>query len=263
MSIDTKINSSQIPGNSALSAAISQTDRVDQKEMVKLKKAAQDFEAIIIGQLLQGMRKSFPESGLFGSSAGSDIYAGMFDQNIAGAIAGKGALPLSDILIKGLTHKQESDDMGLTLSDYRLRTITKPVVKKRPPATIERDWDRSLIQEAAEKYNLDPRLVESVIKVESDYNANAVSHQGAVGLMQLMKGTADSLGVKNRFDARQNIFGGAKYLRDMLDRFRGNLSMALGAYNAGPSAVEKYRGVPPYKETERYVQKVLLNYRNM
>lgn len=233
-------------------------DGLSEKDIQKLEQAAQDFEAIFIAQLLRGMRRSIPQSGIFGKGLSADIYSGMFDQEIAKAIAGKGALPLSDILITSLTQKQESGMTGLTLADYKLRAIRKA---SRP--TVSYNWDRAIIAEAAEEFKLDAKLLHAIIKVESGYKADAVSRKGAVGLMQLMKNTATSMGVRNRFDPRQNVFGGAKYLRMLLDRFNGDLVLALSAYNAGPQAVEKYREIPPYKETQRYVHKVLLNYREM
>ncbi len=110
---------------------------------------------------------------------------------------------------------------------------------------------------AAAREGLDPNLVRAVAKVESGGNAHAVSRAGAKGLMQLMDGTARSVGVTDSFDAAQNAAGGAKYLRQMLNRFGGDVTRALAAYNAGPGAVEKYGGVPPYSETQGYVRRVL------
>lgn len=110
---------------------------------------------------------------------------------------------------------------------------------------------------AANREGLDPDLVRAVAKVESGGNANAVSQAGAKGLMQLMDGTARSVGVTNSFDPVQNAAGGARYLRQMLNRFDGDVTRALAAYNAGPGTVEKFGGVPPYAETQGYVRKVL------
>ncbi len=115
----------------------------------------------------------------------------------------------------------------------------------------------AIIQAAAERYRLRPELIRSVIRAESNFQADAVSPAGAQGLMQLMPETAGELGVTNPFDARQNIDGGARYLRQMLDRFGGDLKLALAAYNAGPGSVEKYDGKVPYPETQAYVKRVL------
>ncbi len=113
------------------------------------------------------------------------------------------------------------------------------------------------VQKAAAKYNLPPALINGVIRAESNFKVKAVSSAGAQGLMQLMPATAKELGVKNSFDIAQNIDGGAKYLRKMLDRFGGNVRKALAAYNAGPGTVIKYNGRVPYPETRQYVRRVL------
>jgi len=116
------------------------------------------------------------------------------------------------------------------------------------------DFD-DLIAEASRRHGVDPSLIRAVIKVESNFNPQAMSSAGAKGLMQLMDATGEQLGVSDPFDARQNIEGGVAYLRQMLDRFN-DLSLALAAYNAGPQAVEKHRGIPPYAETQMYVSRV-------
>lgn len=113
------------------------------------------------------------------------------------------------------------------------------------------------INEAAAKYGLDPNLIRQVIRAESGGNANAGSPAGARGLMQLMPGTARGLGVTNILDPRQNIMGGSKYLRQQLDAFGGSIPKALAAYNAGPGAVTKYGGIPPFTETQNYVKKIM------
>lgn len=113
------------------------------------------------------------------------------------------------------------------------------------------------IQKAAARYNLSPALIKGVIRAESNFKVRAVSSAGAQGLMQLMPATAKELGVKNPFDIEQNIDGGTKYLKKMLDRFGGDVRLALAAYNAGPGTVKKYGGHIPYPETQLYVQRVL------
>jgi len=115
-----------------------------------------------------------------------------------------------------------------------------------------------IFEDAAAKFGISSRLLKAVAKAESNFNPNAVSRAGAQGVMQLMPSTARSLGVTNAFDARQNIMGGAQYLKTNLDRF-GEIPLALAAYNAGPNNVEKYGGIPPFSETQNYVKNILAN----
>lgn len=115
----------------------------------------------------------------------------------------------------------------------------------------------SIFQKASEQYNVPANLLKSVAKAESNFNPNVVSHSGAIGVMQLMPKTAEYLGVKDAFDAEQNIMGGAKYLSGLIEKYDGNTTLALAAYNAGSGNVAKYGGVPPFQETKNYIEKVM------
>jgi soluble lytic murein transglycosylase-like protein len=117
-----------------------------------------------------------------------------------------------------------------------------------------------VVTSASATYHLDPDLVNSVIHAESGFNSRAVSRKGAQGLMQLMPGTAGRLGVTNPFDPEANVGGGTRYLRQLLERYNFDLVKALAAYNAGPTKVEQYRGVPPYRETRAYVARIVHDY---
>jgi soluble lytic murein transglycosylase-like protein len=117
-----------------------------------------------------------------------------------------------------------------------------------------------MIREVSARYNVDPALIRAVIETESNWNSKAISRKGALGLMQLVPGTARQLGVDNAFDPKQNLDGGVRYLHSLLERYNGDLDRALAAYNAGPGAVDRARGVPRYRETREYVQKVTDSY---
>ena len=126
---------------------------------------------------------------------------------------------------------------------------------------VPKDNTENIIEAAARKFGVDSELVKAIATAESGINQNAVSSVGAVGVMQLMPSTAENLGV-NPYDERENIYGGAHYLRQLLDKFNGNLTQAIAAYNAGPGAVQQYGGVPPYAETQNYVGRVMDIYAN-
>lgn len=167
-----------------------------------------------------------------------------FDFGVADLLPSSFAQPQYQSLQSLMTNPNTPQTEGL------LPTRRNPSVT--PPAELE-----AIIQAAAKEHGIDPGLISAVIKQESNFRPGLTSSAGAQGYMQLMPGTAKELGVTDVWDAGQNINAGAKYLRQMLDRFGWDYRKALAAYNAGPGNVQKYGGIPPFKETQNYVNKVL------
>ena len=138
-----------------------------------------------------------------------------------------------------------------TSSQYKL------YIKERPKPSLATKVYDPIIKEASLRYGLSFQLIKAIIRVESNFNAKAVSRKGALGLMQVMAYNLKSLFISDPFDPKENIMGGARYFKAMIDRFNGKLPLALAAYNAGPSMVEKYKAIPPIEETRNYVKKVM------
>lgn len=218
----------------------------------RLKKACQDFETIFISHLFKTMRTaSEEESGLWGKGMGSDLFRDLFETEVSREIAGSGGIGLAELLYKGLDRYYSVPDA---------RQITSGSLDSEEPVFQRIQSFHDIIIKASRSYDVDPALVYAVISRESSGNPQLVSSAGAKGLMQLMDGTAQELGVTDSFDPEENILGGTRYLKQMLNRFDGDLRLALAAYNAGPGAVEKYGGIPPYRETVNYVDRVMESY---
>ena len=141
------------------------------------------------------------------------------------------------------------------------KKISLPLKKSFPSDPSYKNIE-SVIQTVSKSYSIDPNLVRAIIKTESNFNPNAVSHKGAMGLMQLMPTTANEMEVQNPFNPEENIYGGVRYLSYLLQLFRHNLPLALAAYNAGPGRVIKKKDVPLIEETKTYIQKVIRYYRS-
>jgi soluble lytic murein transglycosylase-like protein len=152
---------------------------------------------------------------------------------------------------------------GFTPTGFALNP-TQPSFAESPEISAAQKANREkieqMIREVSDRYRVDPALVRAVIQTESNWNTSAISRRGARGLMQLVPGTAQQLGVNNAFDPKQNLDGGVRYLHMLQERYNGDLDRALAAYNAGPGAVDRAGGVPRYRETRKYVQKVTDSY---
>jgi soluble lytic murein transglycosylase-like protein len=230
------------------------------KDKEKIKKAAKQFESLFTAMMLKSMTKN--TEGLFGEdSYGGDYFNMIFQNAIASKISEGKGIGISDLIYKKLAEKTE------------LQEINKANVEKAQPAgkaaekidlnNHDQDFfsippsQSSLIGQASELYNVDKNLVKSVILAESAANEKAVSKAKAKGLMQLMDQTAREMGVNNVLDPKENILGGTKYLAQMLRLYNGDVNLALASYNAGPGAVEKFNGVPPFEETKNYITRVI------
>ncbi len=264
-------------------------EAVDQRKL-KLRKATEEFESFFTLQMLQSMRKTIPKSELTNGGLGQEVYTSIFDEELAKTMAGQSQGSLSDILYNSLVKSVEAESVqrpetmpteipdrvrnyqpvqSLSLQSGTKSTQDQPDEVKAVELPIQTtslqpissdpvlEKYGKIIDHASRRYNLPPRLVYSVIMAESSGRADVVSPKGARGLMQLTDSTATDLGVTDSLNPTQNIMGGAKYLSQLLERYDGDLKLSLAAYNAGPGNVSKYNGVPPFPETENYVEKVL------
>lgn len=202
--------------------------------------AARQFEALFLNEMFKSMRKTIPEDEEGGDSGNAmQMYTSMFDQSIADKVSGEHSVGLAELLYR------------------QMQKLPGPAAVPPPKSVPSGGELDNWIDAAAKSEGVDPVLVRAVIQQESGGRSDAISPAGAKGLMQLMDSTAAEVGVNDSLDPRQNVVGGVRYLRKMLDRFDGDESLALAAYNAGPGAVERHGGIPPYQETRQYVRNVL------
>ncbi len=233
-------------------------------QKTKLAKASQDFESLLTGMMLKSMNKT-TEGGMFGKdSYGGDVLDTVFQSKIASFMTRSQGLGIAKILYKKLTGENLQPnkilDKPLTppieLKFNKSNNKTKSIVPSRSSLKRLNEY-LPLIKEAGQKFGVNENLIKSVILTESAANSNAQSKVKAKGLMQLMDSTAADLGVNNVWEPKDNIFGGTKYLAQMLKQYDGDIERTLAAYNAGPANVAKYDGIPPFKETKNYINRVL------
>lgn len=243
------------------------THQVSSPSQTEAARVARQFEALFASLLLKSMRRSVRrEDGLLPPALGEKIYSQMLDDEYGQILARHGNFGISDMLLRDIGSETGGSDALLQLQN--LRSASWMIDRRFVPSSSRSPdsesllrgvarWERH-IEDASRAFGVDSSLIKAVIACESAGNPNAVSSAGAKGLMQLIDDTAREVGVSRVFDPRENIMGGTRYLRTLLDRFEGNETLALASYNAGPGAVQRYGGVPPYRETERYVDNVRL-----
>lgn len=229
----------------------------------KLRKVAREFESLFTSMMLKSMRDTVGDNPLIPAGFGEKVYTEMLDDHYAELISKQGSLGLADMIVKqlelnGIDNPSIDELKNLKNDSWRIdnRFIPSTNTNNKPISSNIHKWD-DLIEKAGSEHGVDSNLIRAIITQESGGNPYAVSQAGAKGLMQLMDSTAQDMGVYSSFSPQANILGGTRYLRQMLDRYDGNETLALASYNAGPVAVDKYKGIPPYQETRNYVDSVL------
>lgn len=247
--------------------ASSQT-QLSPAEKAKVQKVARDFEAVFLRQLISSMRKAGEALGDDSMGEAEKMSMDMAWDGLATKMADSGGLGIAKLVEPWLAGDVDAlrniqrvvPDEGATSSVERMSALQTAAVSAYGKATGRLDSSSldDLVQRASAATGVDSSLIRGVIQTESAGKAQVVSSKGAVGLMQLMPSTAAELGV-DPSDPAQNVLGGARYLASLLKRYDGNEKLALAGYNAGPGAVDRYGGIPPYQETRNYVSSVLAN----
>ncbi len=234
-----------------------------QNENKRLKQVSKDFEAMFLSFMLKSLMKiSGEEKSLFGGdNFGADILDGVFLFEISRHIAKNGKFGIAELVSRQLESKELKNEnkQGVNKSISNDKAVQKKKISAVYGKSLMERISKfdEIIKKASSEFNVPEELVKAIIAVESSGNALAISPKGAKGLMQLVDSTAQFIGVKNVWHPVENIYGGVKYLRYLLDKFNGDVKLALAGYNAGPENVLKFGGIPPFPETIEYVSKVV------
>jgi len=279
---DSEVQRNKMSESGLLKNASVKGSNLSDTEKAKIAEASRGFESMFVNIMFKEMKKGLLEKDEDEENDsltvfGADTFEGYTDMMFSDEISksGKGigiAEMIYSHLTGGDTLKQITKEnlnvipeVKIEPSILKVPVESNPIKESKPTIFGDSFIDRlnsriskyeNIINEASSTFKVPINVIKAIIGAESAGKADAVSSAGAKGLMQLMDGTADNLGVRNSFDAKQNIFGGTKYIKLMLDKFDGNIDHALAAYNAGPGNVMKYSGVPPFKETQSYVVRV-------
>lgn len=277
----TNINNQNITVNNDIKA----NSRFTPEQKEKLAKAARDFETMMTSMMVKSMFES--NGGIFGdeSNSGASMFDGFFINELSAKIS-QGNMGIAQSIYQNMTSEKLPDN-PLYRKIIKFRDEMRKIQKEENPIENSLSYNNPLkvtsdnnvipikptntslarvnqydeiIKQASQKFGVDENLIKSVILAESAGNSKAVSSAKAKGLMQLMDGTAKDMGVRNPFNPEENIIGGTKYLSFLINKFNGDLKKAIAAYNAGPGNVEKYDGIPPFRETKNYVNRVLAYY---
>jgi Rod binding domain-containing protein len=239
---------------------------MDEAKKIKLKKTARDFESLLTSMMLKSMTSGAKEMSGGDESYGGDYFDSIFQQQMASKISDGQGIGIAEMLYKKLTGEDLNPPVGNLNNVDPIKIISDPQIHSVQPSdsSVQRvnNFD-NIINDASKTYGVDKNLIKSVILTESAGNVKANSKANAKGLMQLIDSTAKDMGVQNVWDPRENILGGTKYLSGLLRQYNGNVKLALAAYNAGPGAVDKYNGVPPFDETKNYVARVIGYFNNL
>ena len=234
----------------------------------KLKEACRDFEALFVAQMLKVMREATENQADELALNPANPFQELFDWELAKKLSENSPLGVRETLmrnfeLRGWTESNTSPDAAASPPLQSRGGLGGGYLSREVSSTRLSPGIESMISRASRRHSVDAELVRAVIACESGGDVRAVSPKGAKGLMQLMDSTAAEMGVADPFDPQANIDGGTAYLKLLLDRYPGDIERALAAYNAGPSAVDRWDGIPPYPETQRYVHNVLSIYRSL